>query len=156
MTDGWNLQILLQARSSHHGIASHGRARIVRHVEHIGARFGYGLQGVLTTTMDGQLWAQASLVSDPAQLDASCPGCPGGVRSNQALPRVPARSALKLAFRMPYYVLPFDLILLAPITLLISKEAAQDVVFKATGGGLWTLQRPISTSFGTFQFMAGR
>jgi len=122
----------------------------------VGARFGYGLQGVLTTNMDGQLWAQASLVADPVQLDASCPGCPGGVRSNQALPRVPARSALKLAFRMPYYVVPFDLILLAPITLLISKEAAQDVVFKATGGGLWTLQRPISTALGTFQFMAGR
>jgi hypothetical protein len=122
----------------------------------VGARFGYGLQGVLTTNMDGQLWAQASFVSDPAQLDASCPGCPGGVRSNQALPRVPARSALKLVFRMPYYVVPFDLILLAPTLLLASPVAAQDVVFKATGGGLWTLQRPISTSLGTFQFMAGR
>ena len=122
----------------------------------VGARFGYGLQGVLTTNMDGQLWAQASFVSDPAQLDASCPGCPGGARSNQALPRVPARSALKLVFRMPYYVIPFDLILLGPALLLASPVAAQDVVFKATGGGLWTLQRPISTSLGTFQFMAGR
>ena len=122
----------------------------------VGARFGYGLQGVLTTNMDGQLWAQASFVSDPAQLDASCPGCPGGTRSNQALPRVPARSALKLTFRMPYYVLPFDLILLGPVMYLVSPVAAQDVVFRATGGGLWTLQRPISTSIGTFQFMAGR
>jgi hypothetical protein len=122
----------------------------------VGARFGYGLQGVLTTNMDGQLWAQASFVSDPVQLDASCPGCPGGARSNQALPRVPARSALKLVFRMPYYVIPFDLILLGPALYLASPVAAQDVVFKATGGGLWTLQRPISTSFGTFQFMAGR
>jgi hypothetical protein len=57
---------------------------------------------------------------------------------------------------MPYYVIPFDLILLAPTLLLASPEAAQDVVFRATGGGLWTLQRPISTSLGTFQFMAGR
>ena len=122
----------------------------------VGARFGYGLQGVVTTNMDGQLWAQASFVSDPAQLDASCPGCPGGARSNQALPRVPARSALKLVFRMPYYVLPFDLILLGPVLFLASPVAAQDVVFRASGGGLWTLQRPISTSLGTFQFMAGR
>jgi hypothetical protein len=122
----------------------------------VGARFGYGLQGVLTTSMDGQLWAQASFISDPVQLDASCPGCPGGVRSNQALPRVPARSALKLSFRMPYYVIPFDLIVLGPVLLLTSPVAAQDVVFKATSGGLWTLQRPVSTSLGTFQFMAGR
>jgi hypothetical protein len=122
----------------------------------VGARFGYGLQGVLTNNMDGQLWAQASFVSDPVQLDASCPGCPGGVRRDQALPRVPARSALKLVFRMPYYVVPFDLILLAPTLWLASPVAAQDVVFRATGGGLWTLQRPISTSLGTIQFMAGR
>ncbi|HET8733019.1 MAG TPA: hypothetical protein VFM45_04505 [Anaeromyxobacteraceae bacterium] len=122
----------------------------------VGARVGYGLDGVLTTNMDGQLWAQASLVADLAQLDASCPGCPGGVRSNQALPRVPARSALKLAIRMPYYVVPFDLVVLGPVLLLVSPSAAQDVVFRATGGGLWTLQRPIATSLGTFQFMAGR
>jgi hypothetical protein len=122
----------------------------------VGARFGYGLQGVLTTNMDGQLWAQASFVVDPAQLDASCPGCPGGVRNNQALPRVPGRSALKLVFRMPYYVVPFDLIVLGPALLLASPATAQDVVFRATSGGLWTLQRPIETAIGTFQFMAGR
>ncbi len=122
----------------------------------VGARVGYGLDGVLTTTMDGQIWAQASFVDDPAQLDASCTGCPGGVRSNSAIPRVPARSGLKLVFRMPYYVLPFDLILLAPVLLLADPEAAQHVVFAAAGGGLLTIQRPISTSWGTFQFMAGR
>ncbi len=122
----------------------------------VGARVGYGLDGVLTTNMDGQIWAQVSFVNDAAQLDASCPGCAGGQRTNSAIPRVPARSGLKLVFRMPYYVLPFDLILLAPPLLLMSPEAAEHVVFSATSGGLWTLQRPISTSWGTFQFMAGR
>jgi hypothetical protein len=122
----------------------------------VGARFGYGLEGVLTTNMDGQIWAQASFVNDPAQLDASCPGCPGGPRRNTALPRVPARTGLKLIFRAPYYVVPFDLLILGPVLLLASPTAAQDVVFTAASGGLWTLQRPISTGIGTFQFMAGR
>jgi hypothetical protein len=122
----------------------------------VGARFGYGLEGVLTTTMDGQIWAQASFVNDPVQLDASCPGCPGGKRTNRAIPRVPARDGLKLIFRMPYYVLPFDLILLAPALLLTSPDTAQTVGFIAASGGLWTLQRPLSTGIGTFQFMAGR
>lgn len=122
----------------------------------VGARVGYGLEGVLTTNMDGQIWAQASFVTDPPQLDVSCPGCPGGKRTNQAVPRVPARSALKLALRMPYYVIPFDLILIAPVLLLASPDALQDVVFASAAGGLWTLQRPISTDAGTLQFMAGR
>jgi hypothetical protein len=122
----------------------------------VGARFGYGLEGVLTTNMDGQIWAQASFVNDPAQLDASCPDCPGGKRTNKAVPRVPGRSGLKLVFRMPYYVVPFDMLLLAPVLLLTSPDAAQSVVFTAASGGLWTIQRPISTGIGTFQFMAGR
>ena len=122
----------------------------------VGARFGYGLEGVLTRAMDGQIWAQASFVADPAQLDASCPGCEGGRRTNPAYPRVPGRSALKLAVRMPFYAIPFDLILLEPILLLADPTAAQHVLFASTGGGLLTIQRPISTPAGTFQFMAGR
>ena len=122
----------------------------------VGARFGYGLEGVLTQAMDGQIWAQASFVADPAQLDASCPGCEGGRRTNPAFPRVPGRSALKLALRMPYYVIPFDLVLLGPILLLADPTAAQHVLFTSSGGGLLEIQRPISTPAGTFQFMAGR
>ena len=122
----------------------------------VGARVGYGLQGVLTTNMDGELWGQVAFVSDPAQLDASCPGCAGGTRTNSVIPRVPARSGMKLVLRMPYYVIPFDLVLLAPTLLLASPSVAQDVVFAATSGGLLTIQRPISTTWGTFQFMAGR
>jgi len=122
----------------------------------VGARVGYGLQGVLTTNMDGQMWAQASYVVDPAQLDLSCPGCPGGERTNKALPRVPSRSGLKLILRMPYYVLPFDLVLLTPTLLLASPKSLQNVVFAATAGGLLTIERPFSTGVGTLQFMAGR
>ena len=122
----------------------------------VGARFGYRLEGVLTRAMDGQIWAQASFVADPAQLDASCPGCEGGRRTNPAYPRVPGRSALKLAVRMPFYAIPFDLILLEPILLLADPTVAQHVLFASTGGGLLTIHGSISTPAGTFQFMAGR
>jgi len=122
----------------------------------VGARFGYGLEGVLTKAMDGQVWAQATFVADPAQLDVTCPGCPGGKRTNPALPRVPARSALKLALRMPYYVVPFDLLLVGPVLFFTSKDALQEVVFASSSGGLLGVQRPMPTSLGTFQFMAGR
>ena len=122
----------------------------------IGARLGFGLEGLLTSSMDGQIWVQASLVSDPYQLDLWCTDCPGGVRTNSLKPRVPSRSALKLAARMPYYVLPFDLILLAPALYFIDARAMQTVVFTAANGGLLTIQRRLAGSAGSFQFMAGR
>jgi hypothetical protein len=123
----------------------------------IGARFGLGLEGLLTKNMDGQIWLQGEMVFDPAQLDLGCSTCPGiGQRTDPAVPRVPSRGALKISMRMPFYVLPFDLILLAPILMLTSPEALQSVVFAAAGGGLLPIQRKIDTSIGTFQFMAGR
>jgi hypothetical protein len=63
---------------------------------------------------------------------------------------------LKLAMRMPYYVVPFDLILLAPALMLVSPESLQGTVFSASSGGLLGLQRRMETGIGTFQFMAGR
>ncbi len=127
----------------------------------VGARLGLGLEGLLTMNMDGQIWLQGEIAVDPVQLDLGCSTCPpypqaSGKRTNVAVPRVSSRSALKLSMRMPYYVLPFDLILLAPIMMLTSPEALQSVVFAAAGGGLLPIQRRIATSWGTFQFMAGR
>jgi hypothetical protein len=123
----------------------------------IGARLGFGLEGLLTSSMDGQIWAQASLVADPAQLDLGCSTCPGvGRRREAAVPRVPSRTAWKVALRMPYYVIPFDLILLAPTLKLVAPTALPSVVFASASGGLLTIQRKLETSIGTFQFMAGR
>jgi hypothetical protein len=122
----------------------------------VGARAGYGLEGLLTSNMDGQIWAQASLLADPAQLDLGCSTCDGGRRKNTVLPRVPARSSLKLAVRMPYYVVPGDLVLIAPVLALVAPQAVQNVVFASASGGLLALQRRLSSPAGTFQFMAGR
>jgi hypothetical protein len=122
----------------------------------IGARLGIGLEGLLTTSMDGQIWAQASLVADPAQLDFGCSTCDGGRRREAAIPRVPSRTAWKFALRMPYYVLPFDLVLLTPTLMLVAPKALPSVVFASAAGGLLTVQRRLESGIGTFQFMAGR
>ncbi|HVP69183.1 MAG TPA: hypothetical protein VMT17_18175 [Anaeromyxobacteraceae bacterium] len=122
----------------------------------IGARVGFGLEGLLTSSMDGQIWAGVSFVVDPDQLDLGCTTCPGGKRTNPAIPRVPSRSGVKFSLRMPYYVVPFDLILVVPTLMLVSPQSTQNVVFTAAYGGLLTSQRRWSTDVGTFQFMAGR
>ncbi len=123
----------------------------------IAGRVGFGLEGLLTTNMDGQIWLQAGMVADPVQLDNACYDCAGlGRRTDPAVPRVPSRTALKLAIRMPYYVLPFDLLILGPTLMLVAPEALPGVVFASAGGGLLKAQRRIETGIGTFQFMAGR
>jgi len=137
------------------GYDSWSNARLRSQFE-IGARLGYGLEGLLTRSMDGQMWVQGELVSDPVQLDLGCTTCPGGKRTDTAVPRVGSRSALKLSLRMPFYVVPFDLIILAPVLMFASPQALTSVVFASAAGGLLPIERKFETDIGTFQFMAGR
>jgi hypothetical protein len=137
------------------GYDSWANARLRSQFE-IGARLGYGLEGLLTRSMDGQMWVQGEFVSDPVQLDLGCTTCPGGKRSNVAVPRVGGRSALKISMRMPFYVVPFDLLLLGPVLMLADPQAATSVVFASAAGGLLPIERKFETDIGTFQFMAGR
>ncbi len=123
----------------------------------IGARVGIGLEGVITSNMDGQIWLQGELVAGPVQLDLGCTTCTGiGRRTDPAIPRVGSRSALKLSMRMPFYVLPFDLIVLGPVLMFTSPQTLTEVVFAAAGGGILPVQRKWETAIGSFQFMAGR
>jgi hypothetical protein len=123
----------------------------------IGARVGYGLEDVITTTMDGQMWLQGEMVADTTQLDLACYTCTGiGRRTDPAIPRVGSRSALKLSIRMPFYVLPFDLLVLGPVLMLTSPQSLTEVVFAAAGGGVLPVERRWDTGIGSFQIMLGR
>jgi hypothetical protein len=138
------------------GYDSWNNSRIRSEFE-IGARVGYGLEGLITSNMDGQMWLQGELVADPVQLDLACYTCSGiGKRTDVAVPRVGSRSALKLSLRMPFYVLPFDLLILGPVLMFTSPQALTEVVFAAAGGGIVPVERKWETSIGTFQLMAGR
>ena len=133
----------------------------VRSEFEIGARVGIGLEGVITGNMDGQIWIQAALVADPVQLDLGCTTCTpypavSGKRTDPAVPRVGSRSALKLSLRMPFYVLPFDLLVLGPVLMFTSPQSLTEVVFAAAGGGLLPVERKWDTSIGSFQLMLGR
>lgn len=71
----------------------------------IGARLGFGLEGLLTASMDGQIWVQASMVADAVQLDLGCSTCPyPGRRTEPALPRVPAPLSLAAVFQVGFGV----------------------------------------------------
>ncbi len=57
---------------------------------------------------------------------------------------------------MPFYVVPFDLVILAPVLMFTSPQALTSVVFASAAGGLLPIERKFETDIGTFQFMAGR
>jgi hypothetical protein len=121
-----------------------------------GARIGYGLEGLLTSGHDGMLWAQASFVMEPSQLDTLCPNCPGGLRTDPLTPRVEARGSFRISVRVPFWIVPGDLLLLAPVLAIASPIALQRVIFDATNGGLIPWQKRFTTDIGTLQFILGR
>ena len=77
------------------GYDSWNNARVRSEFE-IGARVGIGLEGVITSNMDGQMWLQGELVAGPAQLDLDAPPAPrprpsGGAPTRRCRGWVPGR-----------------------------------------------------------------
>lgn len=57
---------------------------------------------------------------------------------------------------MPYYILPYDLLITAPILLWADLKAYTSMAVTAGNGGLIPWQVGIASSFGRFQFILGR
>lgn len=120
----------------------------------LGLRVGVGLEGALGDAGDGLVFLQAGYTSDGASTNKFADtglGTLGGSVSAA----IPARSGLSLRLRMPYYVVPGDLLWLSPIYL-YDKERYTRMAVAASGGGLLGLQQPWSTRVGRFQFVLGR
>jgi len=68
---------------------------------------------------------------------------------------IPAREGLSTRIRLPYYLIPGDLLLLSPMYFFSPERYAQMAV-TASNGGLLGLQRGWATGIGRFQFVLGR
>lgn len=118
-------------------------------------RFGVGLDGVLNESGDGLIFLAAGWRQDGSSST--------GVVSTEELQNygnllaaIPGRSAYNGRLRLPFYLLPGDLLILAPILYFIDQEALTNVGVTAVNGGLIPWQSGIETSFGRFQFVLGR
>ncbi|MEI7982285.1 MAG: hypothetical protein WCI71_11580, partial [Bacteroidota bacterium] len=69
---------------------------------------------------------------------------------------IPTRNAYYIRLRLPFYVIPGDLIILAPLLALTSPNTMQKVVTTAANGGLIPWQTGLPTPIGRFQFVLGR
>jgi hypothetical protein len=122
----------------------------------VGLRLGLGLDALLGDSGDGLIFLQAGFVSQ-SQATGSCgSGCPADPILEQLVPSVPARSGLSLRLRLPYWLIPGDLILAAPVLLFTDPKALEKMAITAADGGLIPWQTKISTSIGAVQFVLGR
>lgn len=118
-------------------------------------RVGIGLDGVLNEAGDGLVflefgWRQdASSTNQYSESDKIVPA--GAITS-----AIPGRSAYALRIRMPFWLLPFDLLYTAPVMLIASPQSFAKMAVVAGNGGLIPWQSGIATGIGRFQFVLGR
>src|SRR5579863_5121940 len=105
-------------------------------------RFGVGLEGVLNESSDGLTFGEVGFRQDAHA-------------SSTAI--LPGRGAITARFRAPFWLVPGDLILAAPVLALThQKTKLMNMAVQAANGGLIPWQAGIATRVGRFQFVLGR
>ena len=120
----------------------------------LSVRAGFGLDGVMGEAGDGLVYASVGYRADSPSTNQFSDGA-GNIVGGNLSAAVPARTGLSLRFRMPYYLVPGDLLLAAPLYFVQPKSYA-DMAVTAGNGGLLGLQSGWATPVGRFQFVLGR
>ena len=122
----------------------------------IAARAGLGLEALLGDAGDGQIFLQAGVLQEIGSKDVCADPCSGaGLVANLAL-RTPARTAIATRIRMPFWLIPGDLILAAPILGFLAPKTYESMAMVAASGGVIPWQTGLSTFLGRVQFILGR
>lgn len=119
-------------------------------------RFGIGLNGVLNQSGDGQAFIQFGWRQDGASSNNIINSNPSVLASNSITSAIPARAGYNLRIRIPFYLIPGDLLLAIPALLFISPKSLSKMGVAAVNGGLIPWQTGISTKIGRFQMVLGR
>lgn len=120
----------------------------------ISVRAGFGMDGVMDEAGDGLVFASLGFRSDSASSNNFIDS-PLITNSGSLGAAIPARSSITTRIRMPFYLIPTDLLWLSPIYL-FNEEAYTDIAVTAGNGGLIPWQQGMATSVGRFQFVLGR
>ncbi|MBL8539708.1 MAG: hypothetical protein JNK68_04985, partial [Betaproteobacteria bacterium] len=121
----------------------------------IAVRAGLGLEGALGDAGDGLAFLQVGFTADsPSTNNFSDTGV-GAALTGSLGAAIPARTGLSGRIRMPYYLLPGDLLFLAPVYFFDPERYSQMAV-SAANGGMFGWQAGWATPIGRFQFVLGR
>ncbi len=117
-------------------------------------RAGVGLDGVMGDAGDGLVFLAVGFRGDSPSTNSVANSDLAAI-GGSLTSAVPARTGLSARIRMPFYLVPGDLVLLSPV-LLFSKQTYMDMAVVAGNGGLIPWQSGWATRYGRFQLVLGR
>jgi hypothetical protein len=121
----------------------------------VAVHVGLGMEGVLNESGDGLVFLDLGYRLDgPSTVKYNYD--PEKSPYGSVISVLPSRDAFYFRFRMPFYVIPGDLLFAGPIVYLASKESFNKMVAAAGMGGLVPWQTGLVSSIGRFQFILGR
>ena len=121
----------------------------------IAVRLGLGLDGVMNESGDGLVFLDLGVKLDAA---SSTPIVESeGIREFGSIyAAIPSRAAIITRLRIPFWLVPLDLLIVAPILATTSEQTFTQMAAVAANGGLIPWQAGIATSIGRIQFILGR
>jgi hypothetical protein len=122
----------------------------------VGIRVGFGAEGVTGSIGTGLGFLEGGVLMAAAQTDKCAGTACDALGASNLFPRVPARTGLRLGLRLPFWLIPGDTLLLAPILALTSPDSLSKVGVAAASGGFIPYERSFNTSAGVFQVVLGR
>jgi len=118
-------------------------------------RLGLGLDGVMNDGGDGLVYASLGVRTDTPSTNEISDTTHGPLSGGNLTAAIPARTGISARLRMPFYLLPADLVLLSPMYF-FNPEAYTKLAVTAANGGLIPWQAGWATPIGRFQFVLGR
>jgi hypothetical protein len=120
----------------------------------LSARIGLGLEGVMGDSGDGLVFFGVGLRGDTASTNSVADSAAEDAGGNLTA-AIPSRTSITARLRMPFYLVPGDLVLLSPMYL-FAPERYTGMAVTAANGGLIPWQTGWATRIGRFQFVLGR
>jgi hypothetical protein len=120
-----------------------------------GIRLGLGLEGVMHGGGDGLVFLDIGWRQDGSST-MKFGDSPALLEGGSITAAIPGRAGFNFRFRMPFWLLPLDLLITAPVMLIVSPETFGNMAVTAGLGGVIPWQAGIETSIGRFQFILGR
>lgn len=119
------------------------------------AMVGFGLDGVLNKSGDGLIFLQAGWRQDGPNTTQIFQNVPSPYL-NSIISMIPGRTGINLRIRLPFFIIPGDLLVAGPILALVSPKTLQRMAVTSVNGGIIPWQSGIATPIGRFQFVLGR